>query len=427
MKILVIGGGGREHALVLALKNSGRNTQVFCAPGNAGIADLAECIGIKPYQIKELADFAEKEGIELTVVGGETSLALGVVDEFEGRGLRIMGPSQKASQLESSKVFAKEFMNRHNIPTARFCTAGSAVEAKELLKSEFGDSQTPVVVKADGLAGGKGVVVAKNHAEAETAIDEIMSGSLVSAQASEKMILEEAFTGKEVSLLLFADGKNYVLMPPARDHKRIGEGETGPNTGGMGVITDARLLTPGDLQKIIEEIVEPTLRGAEQEGFPFKGILFVGLMMTEKGPKVLEYNVRFGDPEAEAILARLESDFIEICRAIIDGDLDKALIEWRDGCSAVVILAARGYPAKPESGDVIGGLDIVKGQQNVVVLHAGTALNSAGEIVTDGGRVLAVTATASNLTGAVHRCYKAVNEISWDGMYFRGDIGRSDV
>ncbi len=425
MKILVIGGGGREHALVWALKKSRRNAQVFCAPGNAGIAEVAECIGIKPYQTKELVDFAETNGIDLTIVGGETSLALGVVDEFEKRGLRVMGPSQKASRLESSKIFAKEFMSRHGIPTARFCTAGSAEGAKKSLnEGEFGDLNSPVVVKADGLAAGKGVVVAKDRAEAENAIEEITGGVLVSKEAAEQIILEEVLIGKEVSLLLFADGKNYALMPPARDHKRIGEGDTGPNTGGMGVITDARLLSPEDLQKITEEIIEPTLAGAEKEGFPFKGILFLGLMMTAEGPKVLEYNVRFGDPEAEAILVRLESDLVDVCDAVIDGTLDKMHFEWKDGCSAVVILAARGYPANPETGGVISGLDIVKDHQNVIVLHAGTALNANGEIITAGGRVLAVTATASNLTGAVHRCYKAVNEISWDGMYCRRDIGK---
>ncbi|HEV7646505.1 MAG TPA: phosphoribosylamine--glycine ligase [Pyrinomonadaceae bacterium] len=425
MKILVIGGGGREHALVWALKKSRHNARIFCAPGNAGIAEMAECIGIKPYQIKELADFAETNGIELTVVGGETSLALGVVDEFEKRGLRVMGPSKKASRLESSKIFAKEFMSRHGIPTARFCTAASAEEAKKRLsEGEFGGPDSPVVVKADGLAAGKGVVVAKDRAEAENAIEELTGGVLVSKEAAEQILLEEMLIGKEVSLLLFADGKNYALMPPARDHKRIGEGDTGPNTGGMGVITDARLLSPEDLQKIVEEIIEPTLAGAEKEGSPFKGILFLGLMMTAEGPKVLEYNVRFGDPEAEAILVRLESDLVDVCDAIIDGTLDKMLLEWKDGCSAVVILAARGYPANPETGAVIGGLDIVKDHQSVIVLHAGTALNADGEVITAGGRVLAVTATASNLTGALHRCYKAVNEISWDGMYCRRDIGK---
>jgi len=425
MKILVIGGGGREHALVWALKKSKEAAEVFCAPGNAGIAELAQCVSIKHYQIKELADFAEKNKIDLTIVGGETSLALGIADEFEKRGLRVMGPSQKAARLESSKIFAKEFMRRHGIPTARFRTAGSADEAKRALKSgEFREGGDAVVVKADGLAAGKGVVMAKDHGEAERAIDEIMGGTLVSKEAAGQIILEEALTGKEVSLLLFADGENYALMPPARDHKRIGEGDTGPNTGGMGVITDSRLLTPEDLEKITEKIIKPTLAGAEKEGFPFKGILFLGLMMTAEGPKLLEYNVRFGDPEAEAILVRLESDLIDICDAVIDGTLDVTPILWKDGCSAVVILAARGYPAKPETGGVISGLDIVSGQQNVVVLHAGTALNSRGEIVTAGGRVLAVTAVASNLTGAIHRCYKAVNEISWDGMYYRRDIGK---
>jgi phosphoribosylamine--glycine ligase len=428
MRILVIGSGGREHALVWTLRKSAKTAAIFCAPGNAGIAEIAQCVGINPYQISELADLAGQKKIDLIIVGGETALALGIADEFEKRGLKIVGASRAAARLESSKVFAKEFMSRHNIPTARFRTAGSAAEAKEILRGgEFGGDDSPVVIKADGLAAGKGVVVAKNRAEAARAVDEIMSGRLVSKEAAEKIVLEEALTGKEVSLLLFADGKNYALMPPARDHKRIGEGDTGANTGGMGVITDDGLLSPEELQKITVEIIKPTLAGAEKEGFPFKGILFLGLMMTPEGAKLLEYNARFGDPEAEAILVRLESDLADICEAIVNGTLDETKIEWKDGCSAAVILAARGYPQKAETGAVISGLDIVKGHQNVVVLHAGTALNAGGEIVTAGGRVLAVTATASNLNGALHRCYKAVNEIQWDGMYYRRDIGRSGL
>ncbi len=422
----MIGSGGREHALVWALEKSAKAAKIFCAPGNAGIAEMAECVSIKPYQINALRDFARKNKIDLTVVGGETPLALGITDEFEKCGLRIVGASQQAARLESSKVFAKKFMGRHGIPTARFQSAASAAGAKEILQSgEFGEADSPVVIKADGLAAGKGVVVAKDRAEAARAIDDIMSGDLVGKEAAGQIVLEEALTGREISLLLFADGKNYALMPPARDHKRIGEGDTGPNTGGMGVITDDGLLTPEELQNITAEIIEPTLAGAEKEGFPFKGILFLGLMMTPRGPKLLEYNVRFGDPEAEALLVRLESDFVDICGAMADGTLDKAQIQWKDGCSAVVILASRGYPGKAETGGVISGLDIVKGHQNVVVLHAGTALNANGEFIAAGGRVLAVTATASNLSGAVHRCYKAVNEIHWDGMYYRSDIGKT--
>lgn len=426
MKILVIGGGGREHAIVWALRKSDKNAQVFCAPGNAGIAAMAKCVAIKPDQIVELAEFAEKNAIDLTFVGGETSLALGVVDEFEKRGLKIVGPSKKAAELEASKVFAKEFMQRHGVPTARFRTATSADEAKEILRSgEFGGENSPVVIKADGLAAGKGVVVAKDRAEAERAIDEIMSGELVGKEAAGKIVIEEAMTGKEVSLLLFADGKNFALMPPARDHKRIGEGDTGPNTGGMGVITDSSLLSEEELNAIVEHTIKPTLAGAEAEGFPFKGILFLGFMMTPEGARLLEYNVRFGDPECEAILARLNTDLIDVCTAIVQGTLDQIKFEWKDGCSAVVILAARNYPGKPETGGVISGLDVAAEHQKVIVLHAGTALNEKGEVIVAGGRVLAVTATASNLTGALHRCYKAVNDIHWEGMYFRRDIGKS--
>lgn len=426
MKILVIGGGGREHAIVGSLKKSNKHTQIFCAPGNAGIAELADCVGIKPDQTIDLADFAQANGIDLTFVGGETSLALGVVDEFEKRALKIVGPSQAAARLEASKVFAKEFMDRHGVPTAKFRTAASSDEAKEILHGgEFGDENSPVVIKADGLAAGKGVVVAKNRAEAEAAIDDITSGDLVGKEAAGKIVMEEALIGKEVSLLLFSDGKNFALMPPARDHKRIGEGDTGPNTGGMGVVTDSSLLSETDLAAIVEHTVKPTLAGAEAEGFPFKGILFLGFMMTADGAKLLEYNVRFGDPECEAILARLNTDFVDVCSAMVDGTLDQIEFEWKEGSSAVVVLAAKNYPAKPETGGVIIGLDIANNHEKVVVLHAGTALNEKGEVIVAGGRVLAVTATASNLTGALHRCYKAVNDIHWDGMYYRKDIGKS--
>jgi phosphoribosylamine--glycine ligase len=426
MNILVIGSGGREHAIVWTFKRSPQVEKVFCAPGNAGIAELAECVDIGATDIEKLAEFAVENKIDLTFVGGETSLALGVVDEFEKRGLKIVGASQQAAMLESSKVFAKGFMNRHNVPTAKFRTAHSTDEAKGILcGGEFGDESSPVVIKADGLAAGKGVVVARDRAEAENAIDEIMSGALVGNEAAGKLIIEETLVGHEVSLLLFADGKNYALMPPARDHKRIGEGDTGANTGGMGVITDAGLLSPEELQLVKEQIIEPTLLGAAEEGFPFKGILFLGLMMTAGGPQLLEYNVRFGDPETQAILARLETDIVDISAAVVKGTLDELTITWKDGCSAIVVLAARGYPAKPESGAAIDGLETVKVHQDVMVFHAGTKRDTEGNFVTAGGRVLGVTATASNLTGALHRCYKAVNEIHWDGMYYRRDIGKS--
>ncbi len=425
MKILVIGSGAREHSIIWSIKRSERNTQIFCANGNAGISKLATCVAISPTEIKALADFAEREGIELTFVGGEVSLALGIVDEFESRGLKIIGASKNAAQLESSKGFAKDFMKRHAIPTAAYEIADSGRKAIEILENaKFGDKDSPVVVKADGLAAGKGVVVASNRAEAVSAINSMVSGELIDASAAEKIVLEECLVGREVSVLLFADGKNYSLMPPTKDHKRIGEGDTGANTGGMGTITDDSLLSPEQMAAIEREIIRPTLRGAEVDGFPFRGILFLGLMMTDEGARVLEYNVRFGDPETQAILVKLETDFIDICEAICGQTLDKTIIMWKEASSACVILAADNYPKTPRKGDIINGLPAADKLENVVVFHAGTRKDDHGDFVTDGGRVLAVTAIASNLSNALHRAYKGVNEISWRGMQYRSDIGK---
>jgi phosphoribosylamine---glycine ligase len=423
MKILIIGSGGREHALCHTFSKSKKTSEVFCASGNAGIAGIAKLVAIKPEEIEKLARFAENEKIDLTFVGGETALALGVVNEFEKRNLKIIGVSAKAAQLEASKAFAKDFMARHNIPTARYETANSLAEAIEILRAgKFGDAQTAVVVKADGLAAGKGVVVAQNRVEAERAIGELES--LAGKDAAAKIVLEECLIGREVSLLAFADGKNFALMPPARDHKRIGENDTGANTGGMGVITDAALLSTEQTTEIIEKIIKPTLDGARDEGFEFRGILFLGLMLTAEGIKVLEYNVRFGDPETQAILVRLETDLVEICEAILEHRLEKLKIEWKEGNSACVILAAENYPQKPQTGDVIEGLDKAGAQEQISIFHGGTAKNENGKFITAGGRVLGVTATARNLNGAIHRAYKAVNEISWNGMQYRRDIGK---
>src|SRR5260221_28552 len=317
MRILVMGSGGREHALIWALrKTSSRPLEIFCAPGNAGIAQIAECVPIGANEIAPLASFAEDSGIDLSVVGPEGPLAAGIVDEFEQRGLRIVGPGKEAARLESSKAFAKDFMSRHSIPTARFRSARSAQDAFVILGSgELGAEETPVVVKADGLAAGKGVIVAATRSEAVKAIEDLLGGA-VSAAAAEQIIIEEALTGREVSLLLFSDGQDYRLMPASRDHKRVGENDTGPNTGGMGSITDTAILDHATRERIVREIVEPTLRGALDEGFRFRGVLFVGLMLTPDGPRVLEYNVRFGDPETQAIMVRLNSDLCEVFQAI---------------------------------------------------------------------------------------------------------------
>ena len=422
MKILVIGSGGREHALCWKFKQNKNVKKLYCANGNAGIGEIAECVDIKPDEIERLREFARKEEIDLTFVGGEIPLALGIVDEFEKHKLKIVGVSRKAAQLEASKSFAKDFMMRHSIPTARYQIANSIEQAKNILQSgEFGDENAPVVVKADGLAAGKGVIVAGNRSEAVNSLNELKN---VAGEAAEKIVLEECLQGREVSLLLFADGENFALMPPARDHKRIGEGDTGANTGGMGVITGDELLTEEQTAEIIEKIIKPTLFGAKKEGFQLRGILFLGLMLTGNGIKVLEYNVRFGDPETQAILVRLETDLVEICEAILNQNLINTRIIWKEGSSACVVLASKGYPQKPQTGDVINGLENAGIKRNVTVFHAGTDHGGNGEFTTSGGRVLGVTATAKNLSSALEFAYQAVNEINWDGMQFRRDIGK---
>ena len=423
MKILVIGSGGREHTLCWAFSKSEKVTKIYCANGNAGIAEIAECVSIKPDEITKLADFAEKNEIDLTFVGGETALALGIVDEFQRRDLKIIGVNCQAAQLEASKSFAKDFMARHDIPTAKYQTTKTVKEAVEILQSgAFGDENAPVVVKADGLAAGKGVVVTTNRAEAIAAVNDLEN--IVGAEASEKIVLEECLIGREVSLLMFADGKNFALMPPARDHKRIGEGDTGANTGGMGVITDASLLMKEQEKRIVEKIIKPTLNGAQKEGFEFRGILFLGLMMTETGAKVLEYNVRFGDPETQAILVRLETDFVEICEAILNQTLDNLTLRWKKGSSACVVLAAKNYPNKPQTGDIITGLDTVKSPEQIV-FHAGTAKNEADQFITAGGRVLGVTAIGENLDEALQTAYQVLGDISFEGMQYRRDVGKT--
>jgi phosphoribosylamine--glycine ligase len=423
MKILVIGSGGREHALLWKFKQSEKVEKIFCADGNAGIAQIAECIDIKPDEIKKLADFAVENKIDLTFVGGETSLALGVVDEFEKRGLKIIGASRQAAQLEASKGFAKDFMARHNIPTAKYKVANSVEDAKKILKSgKFGDEKTSVVIKANGLAAGKGVVVAENHIKAEHAIEELER--FAGKKAAQRIVLEECLFGREISLLMFADGKDFALMPPVRDHKRIGENDEGANTGGMGTITDRNLLSDEQTKQIIETIIKPTLNGAENEGFPFRGILFIGLMMTETGAKVLEYNVRFGDPETQVILVRLQTDLVDICEAIYSQNLSNLKIEWQEGNSACVVLAAKDYPQKAQTGDIIKGLEKAEALENVQIFHAGTAKGGNSNFITNGGRVLGVTATGENLSESLKRAYEAASEISWNGMQYRRDIGK---
>ena len=427
-RILVIGSGGREHAIVWAIRNTSPvPVQVYCAPGNAGIMQLAQNVDISVNNHTALAQFAESESIDLTFVGPEAPLTSGIVDAFESRGLPIVGPSSAAARLEGSKIFAKDFMARHGVPTAVYRVAGSPAEAIECLRSgEFGSVDSPVVIKADGLAAGKGVVVAASRSEAEQAVEDLMVRHVAGDKAAERIVIEQALAGTEASLLLFADGRDYALMPAARDHKRIGDNDTGPNTGGMGTITDASVLDDATLQRAVREIVEPTLAGAREEGFPFKGVLFLGMMLTAEGPKLLEYNVRFGDPETQAILIRLKTDLSAVFDSIRTGTLGQLKLDWAPGSSACVVAANRGYPGKYESGAEIEGLDDVD-QRRVQVFHAGTSLAPTGKFAATGGRVLGVTAAAANLADALQYCYRELQKIHWPGMQFRTDIGRSSL
>lgn len=426
MRILIIGSGGREHAIVWAIRNTSHSpVEIFCAPGNAGIDQIAQTVVVSATAPMELAKFAAEKNIDLTFVGPEAPLADGVVDLFTERGLRIVGPTRAASRLEGSKIFAKDFMTRHQIPTAAYRSAESPQQAIDFLRSGvFGSADDRAVIKADGLAAGKGVVVAANRSEAEKAIEELMVHHVAGREAAERVLIEQALTGTEASLLLFADGRDYTLMPAARDHKRIGENDTGPNTGGMGTITDASVLSRSVEERVVREIVEPTLAGAREEGFPFKGVLFLGLMLTEDGPKLLEYNVRFGDPETQAILVRLKTDLVSIFESMHDETLGSLDVAWSAGSSACIVAANRGYPGKYESGAIIEGLDEVD-EEVVQVFHAGTSRDSNGNFTATGGRVLGVTAAAEDLAKALGRCYESLGKIHWPGMQFRRDIGRS--
>ena len=422
MKVLIVGNGGREHALAWKVAKSARITRVFVAPGNAGTArePKVQNVAIDVLDFPALADLARREDIGLTIVGPEMPLVAGIRDYFDARGLPCFGPSRAAAQLEGSKAFTKSFLERHRIPTAAY-RAFTELAAAEAYVRERG---VPIVVKADGLAAGKGVVVASDRAEAQKAVEDLMIHHVAGREAAQRVVIEEALTGREASLLVFADGRDYALMPAARDHKRIGENDTGPNTGGMGTITDISVLDKDIQDRVVREIVEPTLAGAREEGFPFKGVLFLGLMLTDDGPKLLEYNVRFGDPETQAILVRLKTDLFSIFEAMHTGTLGGLDVEWSEGASACVVAANKGYPGKYESGAVIEGLDEFR-EGPVQVFHAGTSRDAGGRVTATGGRVLGITVGAERLSDALSLCYGAVEKIHWPGMQFRRDIGKS--
>jgi phosphoribosylamine--glycine ligase len=413
MKVLVIGSGGREHALVWKLRQSPRVTAVFCAPGNAGIAELATCLPIKITEQEKLLTFAREEGIGLTVVGPDDALAAGIVDRFEDAGLRAFGPRQAAARLESSKVFAKEFMERHGIPTARsgsFTDAGAAQRFAQGMKY-------PIVVKADGLALGKGVIIARTAWEAALAIHEIMEVRKF-GDAGSSVVIEEFLEGEECSIHALVDGRSYLLFPTAQDHKRALDGDQGLNTGGMGTFSPAaKLVTPELEARIRREVLEPFIAGVQKDGIDFRGMLFPGLMITSEGPKVLEFNCRFGDPETQVLLTRLESDLVELLEATIDRRLDQVSARWRAEVAVCVIMASGGYPGSYAAGKPITGIE----RAAATVFHAGTK-TEGGQLVTAGGRVLGVTALAGDLVTARAQAYAAVDAIHFEGAQFRRDI-----
>ena len=418
MKVLVIGAGGREHALVWALKKSPRIREIVCAPGNGGIAQIARCVPARTGDVNDLLRVVAMERPNLVVVGPELPLSLGIVDELQRREIPVFGPTQAAAMLETSKAFAKRFMQRHNIPTAAYAVCDSEKEALETL-ARF---HLPVVIKADGLQAGKGVLICDTKKTAEEAIAGLFSGKLLGT-AESSVVLEEFLTGEELSFLVLTDGKHAAPLVPAQDHKRLSEGDVGPNTGGMGVYSTDSMLDDTMRDWLLHHVAQPTIDGMAAEDSPFVGVLYCGLMMTATGPMVLEYNARFGDPETQAILARLDSDLLEALEACVEGRLSETEFRWKPGASACVVAASGGYPGTYTNGHQIAGLAEAARVPGVVVFHAGTALVDQ-KIVTSGGRVLGVTATAETLEGALKRAYEAMGKIRFEGMYYRRDIGR---
>ncbi len=417
MKVLIIGAGGREHALAWAIARSPRVDEVVCAPGNAGIAQAARCVPADVAHLDSMLAVVADEQPDLVVIGPELPLSLGLADALTERGVRVFGPSRAAAQLEASKSFAKRFMQRHNIPTAAYAVIANEIEAEEALRH----FHAPLVIKADGLAAGKGVVICQSIAEAHAAIAGLFSGQLIGAPA-ESVVIEEFLEGEELSFLVLSDGTHAAPLAPAQDHKRIGEGDTGPNTGGMGVYSTDEMLSPELRDWILHHIVQPTLDGMRAEDAPFVGVLYCGLMMTPRGPMVLEYNARFGDPETQAILVRLESDLVEALEAAVEGRLSETELRWKPGASACVVASAAGYPGSYQKGAAISGLESASAIPGVEVFHSGTA-EKDGEIITAGGRVLGVTAAAPTLEQALAMAYDAMGKLHFDGIYYRHDIG----
>ncbi len=417
MKVLIIGSGGREHALLWKISQSKRVKSLYALPGNAGMAKISRCVDINLSNISKVIEFAEKEGIDLTVVGPEAPLAEGIVDRFKERELNIFGPMREAARLEESKVFAKKLMQEHYIPTARCEIFTDPAKARDYVK-EVG---VPLVVKADGLAAGKGVTIANTIKEADEAIFSIMEERIFGT-AGDKVIIEECLQGEEVSMLAFSDGENIVAMPSAQDHKRIFDNDRGPNTGGMGAYSPAPVQEEDFSKRVMEEVFIPVIRAMKSKGTPYVGVIYAGLMITKDGPKVLEFNVRFGDPETQPILPRLKGDLVDIIEGCINGNLKDIKVDWHRETAVCVVMASKGYPGKYENGKKIYGLEDVEKLKDVYVFHAGTALLN-GEVVTSGGRVLGITALARDIEEAVKKVYEAVGLVKFEGAHYRKDIG----
>jgi phosphoribosylamine---glycine ligase len=416
MKVLVIGSGGREHALAWKLRQSPRVTKLYCATGNGGIAGDAECVAADLKSVASMVELAGRLKPDLTVIGPELPLSLGVVDEFTRLGYPVFGPTKAAARLESSKSFAKEFMQRHHIPTAHYAICASPDEVREAL----GHFHTPVVVKADGLAAGKGVVICKNKDEAQAVAAEMLSGKML-GEAGAHVVLEECLQGEELSFLVISDGERVVPLVAAQDHKRIGEGDTGPNTGGMGAYSTAAMVDAEMQNWLVQHIARPVVAGMKAEGTEYKGVLYCGLMMTARGPMVLEFNCRFGDPETQPILFRLESDLLAALEGSVQGRVSDGDFRWSPEAAVCVVIASAGYPGSYEAGKKISGIDAADRMDGVKVFHAGTSTRD-GEYYTAGGRVFGVTARAPELKAAVDKAYEAVAQIHFDGMHFRKDI-----
>ena len=417
MKVLILGSGGREHALAWAVQKSSRVKEVVCAPGNGGIAQIARSVPVSLKDLDAMVKVVEAEQPDLTIVGPELPLSLGIVDVLQTRGFRVFGPTRAAAKLESSKAFAKRFLQRHNIPTANYAVCTTSDELEKAIEI----FHAPIVVKADGLAAGKGVIICPSRQTALEAAHGLFSGKLL-GEAEQQIVLEEFLEGDEISFLCLSDGKHVAPLVPAQDHKRIGEGDTGANTGGMGVYSTDSMLDEGMKEWILRHIAEPTVKGMAEEGTPFVGVLYVGLMMTARGPQVLEFNARFGDPETQAILMRLESDLVDALEACIAGRLAEIEFRWSPGASACVMASSSGYPGGYQTGFPITGLSAAAQVPGVQVFHSGSA-QMGGQILTAGGRVLATTAAAPSLEEALARAYQAMALIDFEGIYYRNDIG----